>query len=47
MSNAFEPDDAGHPETPPELLELHEVLEYVGEKAIPDDATGEATEVEV
>lgn len=38
-----EPDDAGHPETDPELLELHEVLEYVGEL---DDggATGEVVD---
>lgn len=38
-----EPDDAGHPETDGELLELHEVLEFVGER---DDggATGETVD---
>lgn len=35
-----EADDSGHPDTPPDLLELHEVLELTGER---DDggATGE------
>lgn len=38
-----EPTDAGHPEVPAELLELHEVLEVVGER---DDggATGETVD---
>jgi hypothetical protein len=40
MPEDEERQDAGHPETDPELLELHEVLELTGER---DDggATGE------